>query len=173
LASMPDLASGEIVNVGSAREISINDLARLVIDCAQSQSSIEHIPYKEAYGSEFEDIRHRRPNLSKLHQLTGYEHSWNLEATLKDLIHRARHLRLGSEPLHGHYALFRHWPQQSGFVYRAAARAGQNPTRVGRGPQRSPCGCGHSGAERGAEYSAGPWFYCASDLAAPQGHPGG
>ncbi|HLT14315.1 MAG TPA: NAD-dependent epimerase/dehydratase family protein [Marinobacter sp.] len=97
LASMPDLASGEIVNVGSAREISINDLARLVIDCAQSQSSIEHIPYKEAYGSEFEDIRHRRPNLSKLHQLTGYEHSWNLEATLKDLIHRARQPRSGTE----------------------------------------------------------------------------
>lgn len=90
LASMPDLPDGEIVNVGSDREISINDLARLVIESAQSQSIIEHIPYKEAYGAEFEDIRHRRPSLDKLHRLTGFEHVWNLEATLKDLILRAR-----------------------------------------------------------------------------------
>ncbi|MBD3655988.1 NAD-dependent epimerase/dehydratase family protein [Marinobacter sp.] len=90
LASMPDLPNGEIVNVGSEREISINDLARLVIDCAGSQSAIEHIPYGEAYGAEFEDIRHRRPSLAKLRQLTGYEHRWSLEDTLHDLINRAR-----------------------------------------------------------------------------------
>lgn len=90
LASMPDLPNGEIVNVGSDREISINDLARLVIDSAQSQSTINHIPYREAYGSEFEDIRHRRPSLEKLRSLTGYEHQWTLESTLADLIRRAR-----------------------------------------------------------------------------------
>lgn len=90
LASMPDMANGEIVNVGSDHEISINDLARQVIDCAQSQSAIEHIPYKEAYGAEFEDIRHRRPSLDKLRRLTGFEHAWDLESTLKDLIRRAR-----------------------------------------------------------------------------------
>ncbi|MET4027153.1 UDP-glucose 4-epimerase [Marinobacter sp. MBR-99] len=90
LASMPDLPNGEIVNVGSDREISINDLARLVIDVAQSQSPIDHIPYKEAYGAEFEDIRHRRPSLDKLRRLTGYEHEWTLESTLADLIRRAR-----------------------------------------------------------------------------------
>lgn len=90
LASMPDLPNGEIVNVGSEREISINDLARLVIECAGSRSAIEHIPYGEAYGAEFEDIRHRRPSLAKLRQLTGYEHRWSLEDTLHDLINRAR-----------------------------------------------------------------------------------
>ncbi|WP_417531288.1 NAD-dependent epimerase/dehydratase family protein [Marinobacter lipolyticus] len=90
LASMPDMPNGEIVNVGSDHEISINELARRVIDCAESQSAIEHIPYKEAYGAEFEDIRHRRPSLDKLRRLTGFEHVWDLESTLKDLIQRAR-----------------------------------------------------------------------------------
>lgn len=90
LASMPDMPNGEIVNVGSDHEISINGLAHQVIDCAQSQSVIDHIPYKEAYGSEFEDIRHRRPSLDKLRRLTGFEHVWDLESTLKDLIQRAR-----------------------------------------------------------------------------------
>lgn len=90
LASMPDLPNGEIVNVGSDREISINELARLVIECAGSGSTIEHIPYREAYGAEFEDIRHRRPSLDKLRRLTGFEHAWTLEETLRDLINRAR-----------------------------------------------------------------------------------
>jgi len=90
LASMPDLPTGEIVNVGSDREISINELARLVIECAGSTSTIEHIPYREAYGAEFEDIRHRRPSLAKLRRLTGFEHAWTLEKTLNDLIDRAR-----------------------------------------------------------------------------------
>lgn len=90
LASMPDLPTGEIVNVGSDREISINELARLVIECAGSSSTIEHIPYREAYGAEFEDIRHRRPSLAKLRRLTGFEHAWTLEKTLHDLIDRAR-----------------------------------------------------------------------------------
>ncbi|MCG7201202.1 NAD-dependent epimerase/dehydratase family protein [Marinobacter pelagius] len=90
LASMPDLPNGEIVNVGSDREISINELARLVIECAGSRSTIDHIPYREAYGAEFEDIRHRRPSLDKLRRLTGFEHAWTLEETLKDLIDRAR-----------------------------------------------------------------------------------
>ncbi|MFO7530214.1 MAG: NAD-dependent epimerase/dehydratase family protein [Marinobacter sp.] len=90
LASMPDLPNGEIVNVGSDREISINELARLVIECAGSRSTIEHIPYREAYGAEFEDIRHRRPSLDKLRRLTGFEHAWTLEETLRDLINRAR-----------------------------------------------------------------------------------
>ncbi|MGF2736281.1 NAD-dependent epimerase/dehydratase family protein [Marinobacter sp. DUT-1] len=90
LASMPDLPNGEIVNVGSDREININELARLVIECAGSRSTIKHIPYREAYGAEFEDIRHRRPSLEKLRRLTGFEHAWTLEETLRDLINRAR-----------------------------------------------------------------------------------
>lgn len=97
LASMPDLPTGEIVNVGSDREISINDLARLVISCAGSRSGIDHIPYSEAYGAEFEDIRHRRPSLEKLNRLTGYEHSWGLEDTLNDLISRAREQQSGAK----------------------------------------------------------------------------
>jgi len=41
-------ADGEIVNVGNDVEISMNDLARLVIQISKSQSDIVHIPFEKA-----------------------------------------------------------------------------------------------------------------------------
>ncbi len=84
-------AAGEVVNVGSEREISINALAELVRTRAGSNSAIRHISYSEAYGEEFEDIRHRRPVLDKLRSYTGYEPKWSLEQTIDDLLEKERH----------------------------------------------------------------------------------
>lgn len=85
LASNP-LANGEIVNVGNDREISILNLAQLVIRRANSQSEITFTTYQHAYGLEFEDISHRCPDLNKLHELTQYQAKWTLEETLDSLI---------------------------------------------------------------------------------------
>jgi UDP-glucose 4-epimerase len=85
LASEPN-ANGEIVNVGSDREISIEALAGMIIAHARSQSNIEHISYEEAYGVDFEDITHRRPDISKLKSLTGFSPKWSLEESLDTLI---------------------------------------------------------------------------------------
>lgn len=87
LAGCP-AAYGEIVNVGNDQEISIESLARLVIERAGSRSGIRHASYKEAYGEEFEDVTHRRPVLDKLRRLTGFEPRWTLVDTLDDLISR-------------------------------------------------------------------------------------
>ena len=89
LASEPK-ANGEIVNIGNDREISIQALAELVIDRSNSQSSIQHISYEDAYGIDFEDITHRRPDITKLKALTGFSPKWSLEDSLDTLIGLAR-----------------------------------------------------------------------------------
>ncbi|MEJ2698240.1 MAG: NAD-dependent epimerase/dehydratase family protein [Desulfuromonadales bacterium] len=83
-------SAAEIVNVGNNREISIRQLAEMVIQRTGSQSPIRHRSYLEAYGEDFEDITHRRPSLEKLFRLTGFQHQWDLEQTLDDLIQKAK-----------------------------------------------------------------------------------
>lgn len=79
-------SNGQIVNIGYDKEIVINDLAELIRKKANSNSTIQYIPYKEAYGEEFTDIKQRRPDLAKLHELTSFKHQWPLEKTIDDLI---------------------------------------------------------------------------------------
>jgi len=59
-------ARGEIFNIGSTEEVSIVDLARLVIEICKSKSRIEFVPYNEAYEPGFEDMRRRKPLVEKL-----------------------------------------------------------------------------------------------------------
>lgn len=92
-------ANGEIVNVGNDQEISITDLAKLVIARAHSTSTLHYQTYEQAYGEAFEDITHRRPILDKLHALTGFTPKWTLEQTLDDLIATERK-KLLQEAMH-------------------------------------------------------------------------
>lgn len=85
LAGTPE-ASGEIVNVGNDREISINALADLVCERARSPVGRQHLSYSEAYGQQYDDILRRKPSLEKLIRLTGFKHRWTLEDTLDDII---------------------------------------------------------------------------------------
>lgn len=66
-------AVGEIFNIGSDREISIEDLAHLVIQQTRSNSRIRHIPYEQAYEQGFEDMLRRVPSLEKITKLTGWK----------------------------------------------------------------------------------------------------
>ena len=86
-------ADTQVVNVGNDREISILELAELVIARAGSRSEIKHVALQEAYGENFEDIRRRRPALDKLRALTGFKHQYTLERTIDELIaiERQRH----------------------------------------------------------------------------------
>ncbi len=83
-------AWGEVVNVGDDQEISVKDLAEMIRERAGSKSHLVFIPYKEAYGEDFTDIRRRRPCLEKLTNLTGFKHRWELTGTIDDLILRAK-----------------------------------------------------------------------------------
>ena len=94
LAGCPE-AWGEVVNVGNDEEISIRNLAMQIVQRARSASPLHCMSYGDAYGEEFEDIKHRRPELNKLRALTGFAPRWTLGNTLDDLIEReyARTLR--------------------------------------------------------------------------------
>ncbi len=77
---------GELYNVGSDEETSINDLAALVRTMTGSESEIRHLPYHEAFGSGFEDMERRVPDLSKIHQAIGYRPQHSLAEILRDVI---------------------------------------------------------------------------------------
>jgi len=65
-------ALGQVFNVGSNEEISINQLAELVRVRTGGRSRIAHIPYGEAYDEGFEDLLRRVPDVSKLERLVGF-----------------------------------------------------------------------------------------------------
>ena len=67
-----DRAVGEVVNVGTDQEITIESLARLVKERTASSSPIEYVPYDQAYEPGFEDMLRRVPSLDKLEQLTSF-----------------------------------------------------------------------------------------------------
>lgn len=59
-------ARGQVFNIGGTEEISILNLARLVVATLGSQSSIRLVPYDKAYEPGFEDMRRRKPSIEKL-----------------------------------------------------------------------------------------------------------
>jgi UDP-glucose 4-epimerase len=67
-----DRAVGEVINVGSSEEISIEELAHVVKRRTNSESPITHIPYDQAYEAGFEDMPRRVPCLEKLERLTAF-----------------------------------------------------------------------------------------------------
>jgi len=76
-------ARGEVINVGSAEEITIRQLAELVVQTVNSSSTIEHIPYDKAYAPGFEDMRRRRPVIDKLRTKTAFWPKTTLRRTIE------------------------------------------------------------------------------------------
>jgi UDP-glucose 4-epimerase len=74
-----DRAVGEVVNIGSTEEVSIEALAQLVKLRTKSSSPITHIPYDQAYEPGFEDMPRRVPALEKLERLTGFRPATSLD----------------------------------------------------------------------------------------------
>jgi UDP-glucose 4-epimerase len=65
---------GQIFNVGSDEKISIKDLAQTILKLIpQSNSKIKLIPYGQVYGENFEDMRDRQPDLSKIKKAINYQ----------------------------------------------------------------------------------------------------
>ncbi|MGQ9604103.1 MAG: GDP-mannose 4,6-dehydratase [bacterium] len=85
-----DKAVGEIFNIGSDVEVSILELAKRVKDIASSSSPIYSVPYEQAYGSGFEDMMRRVPDLAKIKSYIGYQPSVDLDGIIKDVIDHMR-----------------------------------------------------------------------------------
>mgnify|MGYP001181295457 CR=1 FL=1 len=91
--------SGQIFNIGSSEEITINDLALKVINIVkQKQNKLIHVKksdlhkyvtymtYEEAFGQGFEDMLKRKPNTDKISELIGWEASINLDTTIERIV---------------------------------------------------------------------------------------
>src|SRR6185437_15571952 len=76
-------ARGQVFNIGSTEEITILDLAKLVISTLGSKSKIELIPYAQAYTPGFEDMRRRKPSVEKLASVTGFRPATTLRETIR------------------------------------------------------------------------------------------
>ena len=76
---------GKVVNIGNNFEISINDLAKKIIDETGSKSEITYVPYAEAYGDGFEDMERRVPNINLINQLVGWRPKRDLSTMIVDI----------------------------------------------------------------------------------------
>jgi UDP-glucose 4-epimerase len=83
-------AVGQVFNVGSDEEISINDLAQRVVRLSQSKSPVKHVPYQKAYGREFDDLPRRVPKLDKIRRAIGFSPTYNLEQIIESIIEAYR-----------------------------------------------------------------------------------
>lgn len=78
-------AYGRAVNMGGAEEVSILSLAHRVVDVLGSSSSIQMIPYDEAYAPGYEDMRRRVPNNSLARELVGFEPVTALDEVIRNV----------------------------------------------------------------------------------------
>ncbi len=83
-------AIGEVFNVGNDEEISILGLAEKVRAMAGSRSEIRMIPYDQAYGPGFEDMRRRVPDVRKLEAAIGFRPRTSLDQIITDVITEKR-----------------------------------------------------------------------------------
>lgn len=88
-------AEGRVFNIGSDQPISILQLAQRVVKLADSKSTIDFQSYREAYDADFEDIRHRVPDLSRIRATIG----WQTRLTLDDIIRDCLAVARGSAPI--------------------------------------------------------------------------
>ena len=83
-------AVGQVFNLGSQEEVTIEELAKRVIRIAGSSSRVKYIPYEEAYEEGYEDMPRRVPDISKIHALIGFEPTMNLDEIIRDVVESVR-----------------------------------------------------------------------------------
>ena len=76
---------GKVINIGNDFEISINGLAKRIIDETSSKSEITYVPYQVAYGEGFEDMERRVPNIDLIKQLVGWKPQRDLSTMIADI----------------------------------------------------------------------------------------
>ncbi|MEM8901101.1 MAG: GDP-mannose 4,6-dehydratase [Bacteroidota bacterium] len=77
---------GQEFNVGNPIEISMEALAKKIIEKTGSTSKLKYVPYEEAYGKGFEDMNRRTADITKLRETLGFELKYDLDTILDDVI---------------------------------------------------------------------------------------
>jgi UDP-glucose 4-epimerase len=79
-------AVGQVINLGNEESITMEALADKILAMTGSQSAKRRLTYEEAYGRPFDDMLVRKPDLSKVRRLIGYQPKFTLEQTLRQII---------------------------------------------------------------------------------------
>jgi UDP-glucose 4-epimerase len=79
-------AAGEVYNIGSAEEITIESLADKIIEMTGSKSKKEFVSYEVAYGRPIEDMMRRLPSLERIKETIGWEPKTSLTEMLQVII---------------------------------------------------------------------------------------
>lgn len=81
-AAFTEEAAARVVNLGSAAEITIRELAETIREAVGSDSEVVMTPYEDYYGPGFEDTRRRVPDTTRARELLGWEATVPLEEGL-------------------------------------------------------------------------------------------
>ena len=80
-----DTSIGEVFNIGGKGEINILDLAKLIIEKTNSNSTITYTDYIDAYAVGYEDMSRRVPDISKIKSYIGWEPIISLDEIIRDV----------------------------------------------------------------------------------------
>ena len=79
-------AVGQVFNLGSQEEVTIEELAQRVIRVTRSASTVQYLPYEEAYEEGYEDMPRRVPDTTKIRQLIGFKPTMNLDQIIRSVV---------------------------------------------------------------------------------------
>lgn len=81
---------GSVYNLGGSDEVTIERLARRVIERSGSRSQVVHVPYDQAYQTRFDDLRRRVPDLGRVQEAIGFAPTASLDEMIDELIASGR-----------------------------------------------------------------------------------
>ncbi len=81
-----DNAIGQVFNIGSDYEITMEALADKIIKMTGSRSEKILVPYEVAYGRPIEDMARRQPGIDRIQGVLGWQPKTSLDQTLKAII---------------------------------------------------------------------------------------
>ncbi|MCK5863223.1 MAG: GDP-mannose 4,6-dehydratase [Candidatus Hydrogenedentes bacterium] len=87
---------GDVYNIGNNEPVSMEELAQRIIKRSGSSSTLRYVPYDQAYGPGYEDMRHREPCLKKINEAIGYTPKTSLDEIL-DIVIAATRTRLQND----------------------------------------------------------------------------
>ena len=79
-------AYGEIFNIGQTEEITIKNLAELVISKTNSNSQIIYKSHEDVFGKAFDDPKRRTPGIDKIIKFTGIKPTKNIDFMIENII---------------------------------------------------------------------------------------
>lgn len=79
-------ATGSVFNIGGDQPVSIRELAERVIAAVDPKLEIEYQSYAAAYSEDFEDVRRRVPDLSRLRRTIDFELRHDLADIIREVV---------------------------------------------------------------------------------------